>query len=183
MRPEERSRITVEPDHLDGKPCIRRLPITVWVVYKDLAFHGLTEEAVLKKYPDLEPEDLTAVRAYIASEIKSRTSDEFTGRPILPKDQLKHGRFYKGRCRNATVARWNVEENCFYHWREKFGRIFIETIKYPTDETEPWWDVFDVVEELPWPKFEIPFDHEAVFAGNRDDLYEHNEEMWHRPKK
>jgi len=59
-----------------------------------------------------------------------------------------HGGYYKGRCRNATVARWNAEEQCFYHWREKFGRIYIETIKYPTDEQEPWWDVFDVVEEL-----------------------------------
>jgi hypothetical protein len=60
--------------------------------------------------------------------------DELTGRPILPKDQLVHGRFYKGRCRNATIARWNADEQRFYHWREKFGRIFIETIGYPTDD-------------------------------------------------
>jgi hypothetical protein len=56
--------------------------------------------------------------------------------------------------------------------------IFIETIKYPTDATEAWWDVFDVVEELPNPKFDIPFDSEAKVAGNRDDLFEHNAEMW-----
>ena len=29
------------------------------------------------------------------------------------------------RWRNATVARWNAKEQRFYHWREKFGRIFI----------------------------------------------------------
>jgi hypothetical protein len=110
--------------------------------------------------------------------IKSRSHDEFTGRPILPKDQLVHGVYYKGRCRNATIARWNGVENCFYHWREKFGRIYIETVKYPTDVVEPWWDVFDVIEELPNPKFEIPFDEDAVFAGNREDLYEYTADMW-----
>ena len=94
-----------------------------------------------------------------------------------------HGRYYKGRCRNATIARWNADENCFYHWREKFGRIYIETIKYPTDVVEPLWDVFDVVEELPGCRFEIPFDAEAAFAGNRNDLYEHAEEMWHKPEQ
>ncbi len=41
-------------------------------------------------------------------------------------------------------------------------------------------DVFDVVELLPICRFEIPFDDEAVFAGNRDDLYEYNPEMWSR---
>ena len=131
------------------------------------ATQKFSDEKVLRAYPDLVPDDLAAVRAYIQAGIKSRTHDEITGRPILPKDQLKHGRFYKGRCRNSTVARWNAEENCFYHWREKFGNIFIETIKYPTDETEPWWDVFDVVEELPKPKFEIPFSRDATFSGHR----------------
>ena len=91
--------------------------------------------------------------------------------------------FTKVVCRNACIARWNAEEQCFYHWREKFERIYIETIKYPTDEVEPWWDVFDVVEELPNPKVEIPFDEDAEFQGNRDDLYEYTEEMWYRPKK
>jgi len=43
------------------------------------------------------------------------------------------------------------------------------------------WDVFDVVEELPSCRFEIPFDAEAAFTGNREDLYEHAEEMWHKP--
>jgi len=65
----------------------------------------------------------------------------------------------------------------------KFGRIYIETIKYPTDETDWFLDVFDVVQELPNPKFEIPFDENAEFQGNRDDLYEYTEEMWHRPKE
>ena len=53
----------------------------------------------------------------------------------------------------------------------------------PTDVVEPWWDAFDVVEELPGCRFEIPFDAEAAFAGNRNDLYQHAEEMWHKPEQ
>ncbi len=150
-------------------------------MYNDLSFHGLPESEVLQKYPGLELEDIAAVREYAVYVIKSRTHDEMTGRRILPKQALKNGAYYRGRCRNATVCRWNAVEDCFYYWREKCGRIFIETIKYPTDEEEPWWDVFDVVEELPSPKFDIPFGHGAVFTGNRDDLYEFNAEMWSRP--
>ena len=150
---------------MGGQPCIRGLPIKFWDLYRDLALHGMTEDEVLQKYPELEPDDLAAVREFAANLIKKRTHDEITGRRILSKDRLVHGRYYKGRCRNATIARWNSEKQKFYHWRQKFGRIYIETIKYPTDEREPWWDVFDVVEELPNPKFEIPFDHEATFSS------------------
>ena len=175
-------RITIESGNLDGQPCIRGLPIKFWDVYRDLMSHGKTEGQVLQEYPALEPEDLTAVREYAVHLIKTRTHDYFSGRPILTKGHLVHGGFYRGRCRNATVARWNSDEECFYHWREKFGRIYIQTIRYPTDEEEPWFDVFDVVGELPNPKFEIPFDQEAVFTGNRDDLYEYNAEMWSRPE-
>ena len=160
------------------KPRIRDTEITISEVYKDLAFYGLPEAAVLQKYPGMLPEDLAAVREYTANSIKSRDCDEITGRKILSKEQLVNGRYYKGRCRNASVARWNAEENCFYHWREKFDKLFIETIMYPTDETEPWWDIFNPLEELPNPKFEIPFDSEARFDGNPIDLTEYEEEVW-----
>jgi uncharacterized protein (DUF433 family) len=170
-------RIT-KPTDSSVQPRIRGTEISVGHIYRSLVWSGLTEETVLLNHPELEPEDLVAVREYIANSIKSRTHDEFTGRPILAKEQLKHGQYYKGRCRNATIARWNSEERCFYHWREKMGRIFIETIRYPTDELEPWWDVFDAVEELPDCRLEIPFDHNAVFCGNRDDFYQYHAEMW-----
>lgn len=44
---------------------------------------------------------------------------------------LKHGHYYAGKCRNAVVARWDAHTGLFYHWRDKFGRQFIETI-------DPW---------------------------------------------
>jgi uncharacterized protein (DUF433 family) len=175
-------RITTDPGNLDGEPCIRGLSIKFWFVYRDLAFHGMTESEILKKYPGLEPKDIPAVREYAIHLIKSRDHDEITGRPLLPKDRLRHGAFYKGRCRHATICRWNAEEQCFYPWREKMGLNYIDTIKYPTDEAEPWWDVFDVVEELPDCRFEIPFDGDVDFEGDSADLVEFNEEMWSRPK-
>jgi len=188
------NRITFDDKDPSAKPRIRDLPITVSEVYRDLHGKFGSAEAVLAKYPELDRDDLAAVEAYVAATIRARTHDEITGRPILPKEKLVHGGYYKGRCRNATVARWNAEEQRFYHWREKLGRIYIETIKYPTDEQEPWWDVFDVVEELTSEtssltsetssltnhKFEIPFDKGAAFTANPDELFEHNEEMWSR---
>jgi hypothetical protein len=135
---------------------------------------------VLDLLPGLIPEDIQAIREYVPIAIKSRTHDEITGRAILPKDQLRDGAFYKGRCRNSAIARWNQSENCFYHWREKDGNIFIETIRYPTAEKEPWWDVFNPVSDLPNAPFEIPFvrGFDAEFLGNPDDLTMYDAEMW-----
>jgi hypothetical protein len=55
--------------------------------------------------------------------IRARTHDDYTARIFLSKASLKHPAYYKGRCRNATIARWNKAEQRFYHWREKFGHI------------------------------------------------------------
>jgi uncharacterized protein (DUF433 family) len=96
-------RITMEPGQRSD-PRIRRTPITVWDVYRALSLPGMTDTEVLSKYPELEPDDLAAVREFAAKSIESRTHDEFTRRPILPRDRLVHGRYYKGRCRNATIA-------------------------------------------------------------------------------
>ena len=61
-------------------------------------------------------------------------NDERNNPPLLqfaiPKDKLVDGNFYAGRCRNANIARWNAQDNQFYHWRTKFDRTFIETIDY-----------------------------------------------------
>jgi hypothetical protein len=104
--------------------------------------------------------------------------DEKTGRPILPKAELVDGAYYVGRCRNATIARWSAAHGCFFHWRVKFDRIFVEEIKHPVDED--YFDVFRAVRVLHELKFEIPFDTGAVFRGSADDLHEHEREMWSR---
>lgn len=58
-------RITLDPNMMGGKPCIRGLRVTVGTIIGLLA-SGLTHEAVLKMYPYLEQDDITAALAYAA---------------------------------------------------------------------------------------------------------------------
>lgn len=103
------------------------------------------------------------------------THDEDTGRLLLTKGLLVHGAYYVGRCRNATVARWNAEKQCFYHWQENFGALVTETIKHPIDDEV--FDVFRPYRLLETPEFEIPFD-DTPFQGDRKSIYAYNEEAW-----
>ena len=59
------SRISLNPEVMGGKPCIRGLRVTVGAVVGLLAA-GKTEAEVLAAYPYLEPEDLRAALAYAA---------------------------------------------------------------------------------------------------------------------
>lgn len=74
---------------------------------------------------------------------------------IIGKDQLKHGAYYRGRCRNATVARWNGEDQKFYYWRTKFGHTYVETNRHIEDDNV--FDAFNAFEEITEPTKEIPF--------------------------
>ncbi len=57
--------ITIEPDKMGGKPCIRGLRITVYDVLDYLA-SGMTEAEILPDFPDLRTEDLRASLAFAA---------------------------------------------------------------------------------------------------------------------
>ncbi len=57
--------ITIEPDKMGGKPCIRGLRITVYDVLDYLA-SGMTEDEILRDFPDLTKEDLHACLAFAA---------------------------------------------------------------------------------------------------------------------
>lgn len=74
--------------------------------------------------------------------------------PKIAKKDLVHGVYYKGRCRNATIARWDGEREVFVHWRKKFNNTFLETIKHPEDEQH--FDVFVVEEEFKGTALLIP---------------------------
>lgn len=50
-------RITVDPNKMGGVPCLRGLRIPVATVVGMVA-DGMTEEEILKAYPDLEREDI-----------------------------------------------------------------------------------------------------------------------------
>jgi uncharacterized protein (DUF433 family) len=53
------NRITMDPAVMSGKPCIRGMRVTVDVIV-GLLESGDTREDVLKAYPYLEDDDLTA---------------------------------------------------------------------------------------------------------------------------
>ena len=57
--------ITIEPGKRGGKPCIRGLRITVYDVLDYLA-SGMSEDDILRDFPDLTREDIRACLAFAA---------------------------------------------------------------------------------------------------------------------
>jgi len=60
------ARITADPHVMGGRPCIRGMRVTVGTVV-DLLASGHTKEDVLRLYPYLQPEDVSAALAYAAA--------------------------------------------------------------------------------------------------------------------
>ena len=58
-------RITVNPNQLDGKPCIRNMRISVQTILEFLGAGNSIEE-ILDQYPSLEKEDISACLQYAA---------------------------------------------------------------------------------------------------------------------
>jgi len=58
-------RITFDPQIMGGRACIRRMRIPVSVVLKALA-GGMSREAILEDYPDLESADIDQSIQYAA---------------------------------------------------------------------------------------------------------------------
>ena len=57
--------ITIEPDKRGGKPCIRRMRITVYDVLGWLA-NGMSREEILEDFPELTQEDIKACLEFAA---------------------------------------------------------------------------------------------------------------------
>lgn len=62
---EALARITIDPDRMHGRPCIRDLRITVSDVLSLLSA-GQSRETILREYPYLENADIDAVLAFAA---------------------------------------------------------------------------------------------------------------------
>lgn len=59
-------RITVDPDVLGGKPCIRGMRITVQRVL-EIAAQGLSAEEMRLDYPELEADDIRQALGFAAA--------------------------------------------------------------------------------------------------------------------
>ncbi len=64
-------RITVDPHHMGGVPCLRGLRIPVATVVAMVA-DGMSEEEILRAYPDLELEDIREALRYAAEALQER---------------------------------------------------------------------------------------------------------------
>lgn len=60
-----KNHITIDPEKRGGKPCIRGLRTTVHDVLEYLA-SGMSEEDILKDFPNLTREDICACLAFAA---------------------------------------------------------------------------------------------------------------------
>lgn len=58
---------------------------------------------------------------------------------MIPKNKLVDNATYRGYCRNANLAVWRAESECFEYTRHKFGSSITEKVKHPEDD-----DGFDV---------------------------------------
>ena len=61
-------RITVDPNMCGGRPCIRGLRVRVKDVLEMLA-SGMTKEDILKDFPYLEADDISASLEYAAKQV------------------------------------------------------------------------------------------------------------------
>jgi len=59
------TRITINPEVMGGKPCIRGMRVTVGMILGLMA-SGASHDEILQAYPYLEPEDLRESLAYAA---------------------------------------------------------------------------------------------------------------------
>jgi uncharacterized protein (DUF433 family) len=70
------ARITINPERMHGRPCIRNLRITVRDVLELLAARQ-SRESILEDYPYLEDADIDAVLAFAARQAEH---------PIIPAE-------------------------------------------------------------------------------------------------
>jgi uncharacterized protein (DUF433 family) len=64
-------RITLDPEIMGGKPCIRGLRMTVGTILGLLAA-GRTEDEILEAYPYLEREDIRSALSYATWRVEER---------------------------------------------------------------------------------------------------------------
>jgi uncharacterized protein (DUF433 family) len=64
-------RITVDPEQMNGEPCIRHLRIPIATILTLLA-QGMTIETILEYYPDLEAEDIVEAINFAAETVREK---------------------------------------------------------------------------------------------------------------
>jgi uncharacterized protein (DUF433 family) len=68
---QELRRITIDPDVMGGKPCIRGMRVTVGMIVEAIAA-GRTVKELLADFPYIEEQDIREALAYAASLAQGR---------------------------------------------------------------------------------------------------------------
>ncbi|MBX3302226.1 MAG: DUF433 domain-containing protein [Nitrospira sp.] len=109
-----KNRITLDPEKRGGKPCIRGLRMIVYDVLEYLA-SGMSEEDILKDFPDLTREDIRACLAFAADRERKLVSippswscSSIRISPIVSfnpcrRNILTFGTFAKSGCRSRQM--------------------------------------------------------------------------------
>jgi len=64
-------RITIDPNKMNGQPCVRNMRLTVKRVVEIAALYPNREE-ILRDYPELEDEDIRQALIYVATYLDDR---------------------------------------------------------------------------------------------------------------
>jgi len=64
-------RITIDPNKMNGQPCVRNMRLTVKRVVELAALYPNREE-ILRDYPELEDEDIRQALIYVATYLDDR---------------------------------------------------------------------------------------------------------------
>jgi uncharacterized protein (DUF433 family) len=67
-------RITVDPNQMNGQPCVRNMRLTVRRVLEAMATYPRRED-LFREFPELEEEDLRQVLAFAAASMSDEALD------------------------------------------------------------------------------------------------------------
>ena len=65
---------------------------------------------------------------------KNSNLQDYYDAGVIRKEDLIDGTYYRGICRNASVAKWDVKDNCFWYMRYKWGSSYKEDINHMADD-------------------------------------------------
>ena len=68
------ARITWDPNHMNGQPCIRGMRLTVRRVVEAVATYPSRVD-LFRNYPELEPEDVRQALEFAAANLENQATD------------------------------------------------------------------------------------------------------------
>lgn len=71
---------------------------------------------------------------------------DFYDKGVIRGEDLEHGKYYLGKCRNAYVGKWNDDKKVMEHMRYKFGVFTKDNVNYLDNDDN--FDLFVAIKEI-----------------------------------